>query len=223
MYGWLGENLFLLRIQTICCLPSNALALGLSLVVHAGLIVAISIGGGIAQPGHEGLSASGTASMQVVMVELGKEDKAFPTTDQVRETIRELEHIVDSMSVDAAKIPQEAGSSSSILPALLSVPPYYFAAKDLTQRPLVLRDVPTDLMLVVPGVPAQAATLQLLINEYGEVDQVIVEDSLLPEAAQKTVVDAFVKTRFHPGEINGVPVKSQVRIEIMLEEIDVEK
>ena len=223
MHGWPGEPLFLLRIQTVCCTPSHALALGLSLVVHAGLIVAISIGGGITQPGHAGLPDFRTASIQVVMVELGKVDKAFPTTDHVRETIREREHIVDSEPVDAAKIPQEAGSGSSILPALLPVPPYYFAAKDLTQRPLVLRDVPGDLMLVVPGVPAQAATLQLLINEYGEVDQVIVEDSLLPDAAQKTVVDAFVKTRFHPGEIDGVPVKSQVRIEIMLEEIDVEK
>ena len=223
MYGWPGENLFLLRIQTICCPPSNALALGLSFAVHAGLIVATSIGGGIAQPGHAGLPDSGTASLQVVTVELGKEDEAFPTTDHVREPIRELEHIVDSESVDAPKIPREAGSGSSILPALLPVPPYYFAAKDLTQMPLVLHDVPADLMLVVPGVPAQAATLQLLINEYGEVDQVIVEDSLLPEAAQKTVVDAFVKTRFHPGEINGVTVKSQVRIEIMLEEIDVKK
>jgi len=213
----------LLRIQTICCLPSNALALGLSLAVHAGLIVAISIGGGIAQPGHAGLPDSGTASMQVVMVELGKEDEAFPTTDHVRETIRELDPIVDSESVDAAKIPRGAENGSPILPALLAVPPYYFSAKDLTQRPLVLHDVPADLMLVVPGVPAQAATLQLLINEYGEVDQVIVEDSLLPEAAQKTVVDAFVKARFHPGEINGVPVKSQLKIQIMLEDINLGK
>ena len=223
MHGWSGEHPFLLRIQTVSCPRSNALPLGLSLAVHAGLIVAIGIGGGVAQPGHAGLPESRPASMQVVLVQLGKADEAFLTTNDVHETIREPEHTVDSEPVDAAKIPQEAGSGSSILPALLPVPPYYFAAKDLTQRPLVLRDVPGDLMLVVPGVPAQAATLQLLINEYGEVDQVIVEDSLLPDAAQKTVVDAFVKTRFHPGEIDGVPVKSQVRIEIMLEEIDVEK
>ena len=223
MYGWPGEHLFLLRIQTACCPPFNALALGLSLVVHAGLIVAISIGGGVAQPGHAGLPDSGAASIQVMMVELGKEDEAFSATNHVRETTRKLEPIVDSMSVDAAKVPRGAENGSPILPALLPVPPYYFSAKDLTQRPLMLRDVPADLTLVVPDVPAQAATLQILINEYGEIDQVIVEDSLLPEAAQKTVVDAFAKARFHPGEINGVPVKSQVRIEIMLEEINVEK
>ena len=186
-------------------------------MVHAGLVVAICIGG-IAQPGHAGLPAFDAAAMQVVMVELGRVDSAFPATDHVRETARTL----DSMSADAVQIPQ-AGKGRSILPALLPALPYYFSAKDLTQKPLVARDVPADLMLVVPDVPAQAATLQILINEYGEVDQVIVEDSLLPEAAQKTVVDAFVKARFHPGEINGVPVKSQLKIEIMLEDINLGK
>ncbi|WP_133467262.1 hypothetical protein [Herminiimonas fonticola] len=192
------------------------------MAVHVGLIIAICIGG-IAQPGHVGLPDLEPASLQVVMVELGRDGGTFSGTNHVRETARKLVHMADPMFVDAEKIPREAGSGSSILPALLPTPPYYFSAKELTQRPLVARDVPADLMLVVPDVPAQAATLQILINEYGEIDRVIVEDSLLPETAQKTVVDAFVKTRFHPGEINGVPVKSQLRIEIMLEEIDGEK
>ena len=219
MHGWLDEYPFLLRMRTVCCPLSSVLALGLSLMVHVGLIVA----GGIAQPGHAGLPDFEPASMQVVMVELDREDGAFSATNHVRETTRKLVHMADSMSANAAQIHREEGKGSSILPSLLPLPPYYFSAKDLTQRPLVARDVPADMMLVVPDVPAQAATLQILINEYGEIVRVIVEDSLLPEAAQKTVVDAFVKTRFHPGEINGVPVKSQLRIEIMLEEIGDEK
>ena len=105
-----------------------------------------------------------------------------------------------------------------MFPLLKSVKPYYFAAKDLTQKPLVSRDVPADLMLNVPDVPSQAARLQILISEYGDVDQVIVENSLLPEAARKIVVDAFSKLKFHPGEMNGIPVKSQLRIEVMLED-----
>lgn len=189
-------------------------------MVHAGLVAAICIGG-IAQPEHAGLPDE-PAAMQVVMVELGKTDRAFPATEHERETSGKLVKTADPMSADAVQIPQ-ARKGSSILPALLPAPPYYFSAKDLTQKPLVVRDVPADLTLIVPDVPAQAATLQILINEYGEIDQVIVEDSLLPEVAQKTVVDAFVKARFHPGEINGVPVKSQLRIEIMLEDIAVEK
>lgn len=220
MHGWPAEYPFLLRMRTACCPPFRVLALGLSLMAHAGLIAAICIGG-IAQPGHAGLPGFEVAARQVVMVELGKTDDAFSATDHLRGTARTL--TLDSMSADAAQIPRDAGKGSSILPALLPVPPYYFSTKDLTQKPLVARDVPADLILIVPDVPAQAATLQILINEYGEIDQVIVEDSLLPEVAQKTVVDAFVKARFHPGEINGVPVKSQLRIEIMLEDIAVEK
>lgn len=221
MHGWPGEYPLLLSMRTACCPPSRVLALGLSLMVHAGLVAAICIGG-IAQPGPVGLPDFEAAGMQVVMVELGRADRAFLATDHVRETSGKQMKMADSMSADAVQIPQ-ARKGSAILPALLPAPPYYFSAKDLTQKPLVVRDVPADLTLIVPDVPAQAATLQILINEYGEIDQVIVEDSLLPEVAQKTVVDAFVKARFHPGEINGVPVKSQLRIEIMLEDIAVEK
>jgi len=191
-------------------------------MVHAGLVAAICMGG-IVQPGSVGLPDFEAAGMQVVMVELGRADRAFSVAEHLRETPGKLAKMADSLSVDATQIPRETVKGSSILPALLPAPPYYFAAKDLTQKPLVARDVPADLTLIVPDVPAQAATLQILINEYGEIDQVIVEDSLLPEVAQKTVVDAFVKARFHPGEINGVPVKSQLRIEIMLEDIAVEK
>jgi len=222
MHGWPGEYPFLLRMRTACCPPSRVLALGLSLMVHAGLVAAICIGG-IAQPGPVSLPDFEATGMQVVMVELGRADRAFSVTEHLRETSGKLVKMADSVPADAVQIPRDAGKGSSILPALLPAPPYYFSAKDLTQKPLVVRDVPADLTLIMPDVPAQAATLQILINEYGEIDQVIVEDSLLPEVAQKTVVDAFVKARFHPGEINGVPVKSQLRIEIMLEDIAVEK
>lgn len=222
MHGWPGEYPFLLRMRAAGCPPSRVLALGLSLMAHAGLVAAICIGG-IAQPGPVGLPDFEATGMQVVMVELGRADRAFSVPEHLRETSGKLVKMADSISADAVQIPRDTGKSSSILPALLPAPPYYFAAKDLTQNPLVVRDVPADLTLIVPDVPAQAATLQILINEYGEIDQVIVEDSLLPEAAQKTVVDAFAKARFHPGEINGVPVKSQLRIEIMLEDIAVEK
>lgn len=94
----------------------------------------------------------------------------------------------------------------------------YFPANVLTQRPLVAIDVPPDLALVLPGVPSQAAVLRLLINQYGDVDNVVVEDSLLPDAAQKKVTEVFSQVRFHPGEIRGRPVKSQLRIEVLLKD-----
>lgn len=215
MHCWPGERPFLLKLRRTCFPTSSVLALGLSLIVHAGLIVAIFFGG-IAQPGHAVLSDSEHVSMQVVMVKVGKAEEDIPATDVYEKTRKQLNMV--GMSHDTANIPGGVGKDGSLLPALLPASPYYFSAKDLTQRPLVVRDVLSDMMLTVPDVPSQAATLQILINEYGEIDQVIVEDSLLPEAAQKVVVEAVVKTRFHPGEINGVPVKSQLRIEILLED-----
>jgi hypothetical protein len=40
----------------------------------------------------------------------------------------------------------------------------------------------------------------------------------VPEAAAQSIIEAFRKVRFHPGEIGGIPVKSQVRIEVTLEQ-----
>lgn len=95
--------------------------------------------------------------------------------------------------------------------------PYYFQAAELTQKPLVLRDIPPNLIVDLPEAPPQAAVLRLLINELGEIDEVMIEESSVPELAAKTIIEAFRKTRFHPGEREGIPVKSQVKIEIMLE------
>lgn len=208
------EYLLLLKMRTAGYRLPRVWALCLSLMVHAALLVWIFIGG-ILQPGHAGLADFNAASLQVITIDLSKSDGAVASVNDARKTA----HNLGFVSVDAGTMAQ-AQKDSSILPALLPATPYYYSAKDLTQKPLVTHDVPTDMRLIVPDVPAQAATLQILINEYGEIDQVKVENSLLPDAAQKTVVDAFAKIRFHPGEINGIPVKSQLRIEIMLEDIE---
>ncbi len=221
MHG-LGEYPPLVKIQALQYSPCQALALGLSLLAHCGLIVAIFFGGVVGSE-QAGLTASASVG-QVMIVDVRITDAAFSTAQDAGATERRPISVADNVvHLRSSQHNQNTSKEDSIFPLLSAAKPYYFAVKDLTQRPLVARDVPADFMLTAPEVPPQAATLKILISEYGDVDKVIVENSLLSEAAQKTVVDQFSKLRFHPGEVNGIPVKSQLRIEIMLEEVGGEK
>jgi hypothetical protein len=97
--------------------------------------------------------------------------------------------------------------------------PRYFVSKELTQMPVVIWDVPSDLALAASDVPAQSAKLHIFVNEYGDVDRVVVEDSTLSKPDQKKIVDAFGKSKFRPGQIGRIPVKSEVKVELTLEDL----
>lgn len=105
-------------------------------------------------------------------------------------------------------LPDEA--SSGTLPE-----PRYYLLRELSVRPTVLDDATTRLAL--EGVPAQTVILRLFINEEGGIDRVATEQSVLPEAHAQRLIDAFAQARFLPGQLDGAPVKSQMRIEVRLE------
>jgi hypothetical protein len=116
----------------------------------------------------------------------------------------------------ATAVPKQADAENAAT-IRASAKPYYFEPTELTQKPLVSRDIPPDLVFDLPDAPPQAAVLRLLINEMGEIDKVIIEESSVPEHVANEIIAAFQNTRFHPGEKDGRRVKSQVKIEIMLE------
>jgi hypothetical protein len=93
---------------------------------------------------------------------------------------------------------------------------HYFESRELTLKPLVAVDIPDNFTLLAPGAPEQVAVLRLLISEYGDVDSTLIEDTVLPAEAEEILSATFKKVKFHPGEINGRAVKSQLRILIRL-------
>lgn len=188
------------------CRPSHVLALSVSVLAHFGLVSAFSAGGSTSFGYADGISFE--APMRTVQIKLDA-----PPDEKIgagEEKGQEVKHRIVTASQASSATHQEEGKAG--IPSA----PHYFAASELTRKPLVTHDLPADLVLRVPGVPAQAAILRMLINEYGDIDRIIVENSLLPDSAQKVVVDAFSKIRFYPGEINGKPVKSQLKIEVIL-------
>lgn len=94
----------------------------------------------------------------------------------------------------------------------------YYETRELTQKPLVKVDVPTELMLKLEGMEPQMVIAHLWIDEYGDVDRVDIEgNDTLPEEGSVKLQQAFDSARFHPGEIDGVPVKTHMRIAIRLD------
>ena len=102
---------------------------------------------------------------------------------------------------------------------MMPAEPHYFRTSELTQKPVVVQDISSSFVIVVPDVPAQAAILRLFVNDEGNIDKVLIEDSHLPEHAERRIRDAFSRIRFQPGKIGRQAVRSQFRIEVLLEEV----
>jgi len=127
-----------------------------------------------------------------------------------------------SSSNDLAQmVAQEPNEVLPILPVLMSPDPHYYRSNELTEKPRLLQDIAPDQVLVLPDIFPQPVVVHLLINELGDIDKVIVEESFLSEQARRLVIEAFTKIKFDPGRLGDMPVKSQLRIEVTLEPLPV--
>jgi hypothetical protein len=97
----------------------------------------------------------------------------------------------------------------------------YVPASQLDIKPQIVRDIDPDLLENFRGVQAQWLNLTLLINDYGDVDQVIVEPfsmaSDLPERLLADLKQRFLEARFTPGRLQNQAVRSQLRIRVHLD------
>jgi hypothetical protein len=93
----------------------------------------------------------------------------------------------------------------------------YLPASMLTQRPIVLLDIHPELPESLQGVEPQFVNLLLLINAYGDVDQVRLETiSTLSAAMVQELRKHFQVMRFMPGQWQGQAVPSALRIRVQL-------
>lgn len=121
---------------------------------------------------------------------------------------------VDPMIPVAAMPQQDENEPLISFPA--HAEPHYYPTRELSLRPRVTADVSPAMQFV--GVPAQSVILRLFINEEGSIDRVDTEQSFLPEDMAKVLRDAFSRVKFQPGMRDGNPVKSQMRIEVRLDD-----
>jgi hypothetical protein len=93
----------------------------------------------------------------------------------------------------------------------------YLPASMLTQRPIVLVDIHPELPESLQGVEPQFVDLLLLINAYGDVDQVRLESlPTLSVAMVQELKQHFQVMRFMPGQWEGQAVPSALPIRVQL-------
>jgi hypothetical protein len=99
---------------------------------------------------------------------------------------------------------------------LLPIPaPGYYTTDQLTKRPQPTSQPRLLAPELGPAIPSGKIILKLWINELGNVASAEVEKSELPESMSASAAAAFGKLRFEPGQINGRPVGTLMRIEVI--------
>ena len=105
-------------------------------------------------------------------------------------------------------LPRASTAESSLPPA-----PDYVPGIRLDPGPRPLEDIEPDYPDPV-FLRQGTVVLRLLISDTGHVDDVAVVRSQPPGVFEESAVEAFGKARFAPGRAAGVPVKSQITVEI---------
>ncbi len=111
---------------------------------------------------------------------------------------------------DANSKPAEAGIK---LPGVPVPSPRYYLGSELDQRAIPLQAIEPEYP-VAAGVRNGALMLRLLIDEHGRVDDIIAARAEPEGVFESSARSAFAGARFSPGVREGVPVKSQLLVEV---------
>lgn len=117
----------------------------------------------------------------------------------------------DRPAAEAQPVARPRAEGLGLLP--LAAPSYY-TTDQLTKRPQPLAAAELDVAEIRPIVASGKIILKLWINEFGAVSDVEVEKTQLPEMFSRTAIAAFKGLQFAPGELNGRPVRTVMRIEV---------
>lgn len=189
-------------------------ALILTLILHLFVLFGIGVQGSSLGDINSNMR-EGAKSLKVVLINV---PSALPN---VLPSDKEQTHIRSERTLNkSARTEARSPKASYAIFEFPEVPePHYFKASELDEKPQVLADISSDLASHLVGELPQSGILRLLINERGEIDKVVIDESGFSEANQHLVQDAFSKMKFHAGKIGGNPVKSELKIEISLENI----
>ena len=91
----------------------------------------------------------------------------------------------------------------------------YLPVSALSERPELLKDIDPEWYLYGLDLPSLSALL--LINEYGDVDDLVIDIPFLTPMLLEDLRTRFRAARFLPGRLHGQPVKVALRVVIQLE------
>lgn len=140
--------------------------------------------------------------------------QVLPAPEALRPAVEpptESETVVETSVAPAAASPSRAGDfSDDYVPRpLLSVSP-------VARAPIILARPPS------PSIQGRyVGVLSLFIDERGQVQRIARDEPTLPPAFEQTAREVFMAAQFAPGEIDGVAVKSRLRIEVIFDDASV--
>lgn len=182
----------------------NYVAVALTAIAHVAALLWLT-----RDPGEHGQPAASTREnvytihLRPVATQTGEIDQAGNAS---------LENQADTAQQSTAEAPNEA-HDKPVVPPSPSLPRYY-RTSELSSAPIVLQDVLASQPIQISAAKPTAVILTLLINERGEIDQVLVENSELSIDTTKMLAERFARMKFEPGKIDGMPVRSQMKIAI---------
>jgi hypothetical protein len=91
----------------------------------------------------------------------------------------------------------------------------YLSVSALSERPELLKDIDPEWYLQGLDLPSLSGLL--LINEYGDVDDLVIDAPVLTPMLLEDLRIRFRAARFLPGRLHGQPVKVALRVVIELE------
>ncbi len=96
----------------------------------------------------------------------------------------------------------------------------FIATDKLTEKPLVQIDINPDIAMRLATNVNRVAILRLRIDELGEIDQVFFEQGDFSELEIELLITACKSMKFTPGKLGKTPVKSEMRIEMTIEALN---
>ena len=134
-------------------------------------------------------------------------DVAMPATAQSTPDPSAADRPAD----EAQPLTQQHAEGAGLLPLPA---PVFYTMDLLSKRPQPLAEANLDPEDIRPIVASGKIILKLWINEFGVVTDAMVEKTDMPEMFSRAAVAAFKGLRFSPGERNGMPVRSLMRVEV---------
>jgi hypothetical protein len=200
------------------CLVSS---LAISVLFHLALISLPLIGGGHTLPGKYVATTNRHLSTELSITFREASHNVAPvseSTDLVAETIASpVEIPPQNIALKDGEVssPSDKDPVGNILPIPTSI---YYTTDQLTKHPQAIEMAELDAPEVRPFKVSGRIVLKLWIDSQGRVANAVVEDTELPTIFSKVAVDAFMHSRFTPGERDGVKVGTVMRIEVGYED-----
>ena len=91
----------------------------------------------------------------------------------------------------------------------------YYPRSALNHPPSLLQDVDLSTLAAIAGDDSKNVVLELFVSEQGTIDRIAFEPGTLDESVQEKLQELLLQLKFSSGEIDGMAVKSRIKIEVM--------